>query len=173
MVNKTGEAIHAGSYLILSALIFAIIGWWADKFSGMTGQIVLIIASFLGLFGVLAIINPEKFGDIAIKTLVGLLKTGENSGGSSTKKTDTTINIGTVRGDLNQNVNSKNGKITTDKSAPITIINGEHSAKGHGEVTAIDIDGEPVFFKPGTKSTAEGKGTIIATRIGNKKEINK
>lgn len=173
MANKTDEAVHAGSYLILGALIFGLAGWWTDKFSGMTGQIVLLIAGFLGLWGVLAIINPEKFGDNAIKTLAGLLRVGQNSVGSPAKKTKTTINIGTVQGDLNQNIDSENGKITTSKNTPFTVIDGEHSAKGNGVVTAIDIDEESVFFKPGTKSTAEGKGSVTATRIGNKKGTNK
>jgi hypothetical protein len=174
MTNKTDEAVHAGSYLILGAIIFGLIGWYTDKFSTMTGQIVLLIAGFLGLWGALAIINPEKYGDNAIKTLVGLLRVGENIGGSPAKKTETTINIGTVQGNLNQNVNSKNGMITTGNSAPITVIDGKHSAKGNGDVTAIDIDDESVFFKPGTRSIAEGKGSVTATRItGNKKEIKK
>lgn len=51
---------------------------------------------------------------------------------------------------------------------PISIIDGEHLARGKGNVTGIDAQ-EPVFFKPGTKSTAEGEGTITATRISYKR----
>lgn len=51
----------------------------------------------------------------------------------------------------------------------ISVIDGEHHAKGKGHVTGIDAQA-PVFFKPGTKSSAEGEGTIIATRISYKKE---
>lgn len=52
--------------------------------------------------------------------------------------------------------------------SPISVIDGEHLAKGKGDVTGIDAQ-EPVFFKPGTKSTAEGEGNITATRIAYKK----
>lgn len=44
------------------------------------------------------------------------------------------------------------------------IIDGEHCAKGRGEVIGIDVK-SPVIFKPGTKAIAEGEGTVIATRI--------
>jgi hypothetical protein len=54
----------------------------------------------------------------------------------------------------------------------ISVIDGEHHAKGIGYITGIDAQA-PVFFKPGTKSSAEGEGTIIATRISNKKEEQK
>ena len=46
----------------------------------------------------------------------------------------------------------------------ISVIDGEHYAKGRGNVTGIDAQ-EPVFIKPGTKSIAEGEGNITATRI--------
>ncbi len=51
----------------------------------------------------------------------------------------------------------------------ISIIDGEHHAKGKGNVIGIDAQ-EPVLIKPGTKSTAEGQGNITATRIRYKKE---
>lgn len=63
-----------------------------------------------------------------------------------------------VKENLNKSVNSM-----------ISIIDGEHHAKGKGRVTAIDAQ-ELVFFKPGTKSVAEGEGEITATRIAYKKE---
>jgi len=63
-----------------------------------------------------------------------------------------------VKENLNKSVNSL-----------ISIISGEHHAKGKGRVTAIDAQ-EPVFFKPGTRSVAEGEGEITATRIAYKKE---
>jgi hypothetical protein len=66
-----------------------------------------------------------------------------------------------VKANLNKSVNS-----------PISIIDGEHHAKGKGDVTGIDAQ-EPVFLKPGTKSTAEGEGNITATRIAYKKEEKK
>jgi len=49
----------------------------------------------------------------------------------------------------------------------ISVIDGEHYAKGMGTVTAIDAR-KPVFMKPGTKAIAEGCGNITATRIGGK-----
>ena len=66
-----------------------------------------------------------------------------------------------VKENLNRSVNSL-----------ISVVNGEHHAKGKGNVTGIDVQG-PVFFKPGTKSSAEGEGTITATRIEYKKEAKK
>jgi len=66
-----------------------------------------------------------------------------------------------IKDNLNKSINS-----------PISTIDGEHHAKGKGNVTAIDAQG-PVFIKPGTKSTAEGEGNITATRISNKKEETK
>lgn len=62
-----------------------------------------------------------------------------------------------VRENLNKSANSL-----------ISIIDGEHRAKGKGDVTAIDAQ-EPTFFKPGTKSIAEGEGKITATRIAYKR----
>lgn len=55
---------------------------------------------------------------------------------------------------------------------PLSIIDGEHYAKGKGQVIGIDAQ-EPVLFKPGTKSIAEGEGNITATRIAYKKEKEK
>ena len=51
----------------------------------------------------------------------------------------------------------------------MTQVDGTHKAKGEGVVTGLDIQ-KPVIIKPGTKSTAEGKGTITATRISNSRE---
>jgi hypothetical protein len=45
------------------------------------------------------------------------------------------------------------------------VVDGEHHAKGEGEVTGLHIK-KPAFIKPGTISTAEGTGTITATKIG-------
>ena len=57
-------------------------------------------------------------------------------------------------------------------TSPVSIIDGEHYAKGKGKVTGIDVQ-EPVFMKPGTKSIAEGEGNITATRISyNKRNRN-
>jgi hypothetical protein len=55
---------------------------------------------------------------------------------------------------------------------PISMIDGEHRAKGKGNITGIDAQ-EPVIFKPGTKSIAEGEGTVTATRIGSKNNARK
>lgn len=48
----------------------------------------------------------------------------------------------------------------------ITTIDGEHIARGKGNVTGIRTT-QPTFFKPGTKSLAEGEGNITATHIGS------
>ena len=66
-----------------------------------------------------------------------------------------------VSENLNKSVNSL-----------ISVIDGVHSAKGKGNVTAIDAQ-EPVFLNPGTKAIAEGEGNITATRISYKREGNK
>lgn len=50
--------------------------------------------------------------------------------------------------------------------SPITTIDGEHIAQGKGNITAIRTS-KPTFFKPGTKSIADGEGNVIATHIGN------
>ncbi len=50
-------------------------------------------------------------------------------------------------------------------------VDGTHKATGEGVVTGLDIQ-EPVIIKPGTKSIAEGKGKITATRISSNKEGN-
>ncbi|MFA5829232.1 MAG: hypothetical protein WC843_01940 [Candidatus Gracilibacteria bacterium] len=51
-------------------------------------------------------------------------------------------------------------------NSPITTIDGEHIARGKGNVTGIRTT-KPTFFKPGTKSLAEGEGNITATHIGS------
>ena len=66
-----------------------------------------------------------------------------------------------VKENLNKSLNS-----------PISVIDGEHRAKGKGTVRAIDAQ-EPVFLKPGTRSIAEGEGNVTATRIAYKKEERK
>lgn len=48
----------------------------------------------------------------------------------------------------------------------ITTIDGEHIARGKGKVTGIKTTA-PTFFKPGTKSLAEGEGEITATHISS------
>lgn len=56
--------------------------------------------------------------------------------------------------------------------AHITTIEGFHAARGVGDVTGLDIEG-PAAIRPGTISTAEGIGTVTATRIrpsGGKKK---
>ena len=60
-----------------------------------------------------------------------------------------------VRNNLNKSLNN-----------PITTIDGEHIAKGKGNITAIKTT-KPTFFKPGTRSLAEGEGNITATHIGS------
>ena len=55
------------------------------------------------------------------------------------------------------------------ETSDVVIVDGIHQAEGNGEVTGIDVQG-PAIFRPGTKSTASGTGTITATRIGGKKE---
>ena len=54
-------------------------------------------------------------------------------------------------------------------SIDLSQVDGTHKAKGEGEITGLDIQG-PVIIKPGTKSIAEGKGKITATRISNSRE---
>lgn len=54
----------------------------------------------------------------------------------------------------------------------ITTIDGTHHASGKGTVTGIDVR-EAVLIKPGTISTADGEGTITATRISYGKENDK
>jgi len=44
-------------------------------------------------------------------------------------------------------------------------VSGEHSAKGIGEVTGIEIK-KPTIIRPGTKVSAEGIGKITGTKIG-------
>ena len=55
------------------------------------------------------------------------------------------------------------------KTSGVTVVDGVHCAKGIGDVTGLDVQG-PAIFRPGTKSTAEGSGTITATRIGSHRE---
>jgi len=55
------------------------------------------------------------------------------------------------------------------EASGLTVVDGEHYAEGIGDITGIDVQ-EPVIFRPGTKSTAAGIGTITATRIGSNKE---
>jgi hypothetical protein len=47
----------------------------------------------------------------------------------------------------------------------LSIIDGEHHAKGEGVVTGLHLT-KPAIIKPGTISTAEGTGNITATKIG-------
>lgn len=47
----------------------------------------------------------------------------------------------------------------------IVVIEGEHHARGLGEVTGLHIK-KSAIIKPGTIVTAEGSGTITATKIG-------
>jgi hypothetical protein len=51
----------------------------------------------------------------------------------------------------------------------VAVLDGIHQARGTGRITGIDAHG-PVFLKPGTRSTAEGFGTVTATRIGRDSE---
>lgn len=60
-------------------------------------------------------------------------------------------------------------KLNKSIHSSITTIDGQHYAKGEGNVTAIHVE-DPVQFKPGTKSVAEGKGNITATHIGPSKK---
>lgn len=62
--------------------------------------------------------------------------------------------------------------LNKSKNSTISIIDGNHYARGRGNVTGIDAR-ETIFIKPGTKSTAEGVGNITATRISYKKEEKK
>lgn len=59
---------------------------------------------------------------------------------------------------------NENEEIEILKSG-ITILDGEHMARGKGKVTAIHTM-KPTFFKSGTKSVAEGEGIVTATKIG-------
>jgi hypothetical protein len=47
----------------------------------------------------------------------------------------------------------------------ITIIDGEHEARGIGNVTGLEVK-KPAIIKPGTKVTAEGIGNVTGTKIG-------
>lgn len=47
----------------------------------------------------------------------------------------------------------------------ITVVDGEHHAKGVGSVTGLEVK-KPAILKPGTKVTAEGIGKITGTKIG-------
>jgi hypothetical protein len=47
----------------------------------------------------------------------------------------------------------------------LAIVDGEHEAKGIGNVTALEIK-VPTIIKPGTKVTAEGVGNVTGTKIG-------
>lgn len=57
-----------------------------------------------------------------------------------------------------QNLNKSLNSLTT-------TIDGEHIARGKGNVTGIRTT-RPTLFKPGTRSIAEGEGNITATHIG-------
>jgi len=63
-----------------------------------------------------------------------------------------------VRANLNKSIDSF-----------ITVIDGEHHARGAGKVTGLDVR-RPALIKPGTVSTAEGYGEVTATRIGPERE---
>ena len=54
-------------------------------------------------------------------------------------------------------------------ASDVAVVDGTHHAEGIGNIVGIDAQG-PVIFRPGTKSTAAGIGTVTATRIGSKKE---
>ena len=47
----------------------------------------------------------------------------------------------------------------------LTIIDGEHEAKGIGNITGLEVK-KPSIIKPGTKVSAEGIGNITGTKIG-------
>ncbi|MGD0036395.1 MAG: hypothetical protein ABSC53_03780 [Bacteroidota bacterium] len=59
-----------------------------------------------------------------------------------------------VREHLNKSVESQ-----------ITIVDGEHKAKGIGNVTGLEIK-KSAIIKPGTKVSAEGIGNVTGTKIG-------
>ena len=50
-------------------------------------------------------------------------------------------------------------------ASQITIIDGEHQARGIGNITGLEVK-KPAIIKPGTKVTAEGVGNITGTKIG-------
>ncbi len=50
-------------------------------------------------------------------------------------------------------------------ASQIVVIDGEHHAKGIGEVTGLEVN-KPAIIKPGTKAMAEGIGKITGTKIG-------
>lgn len=49
--------------------------------------------------------------------------------------------------------------------SPIVEVAGEHVARGVGDIVALDIEGAAII-RPGTRSIAEGVGSVTATRIG-------
>lgn len=59
-----------------------------------------------------------------------------------------------IRENLNKKIENK-----------ITEVAGEHSAKGVGEVTGLEIN-KPTRIMPGTKVSVEGYGKITGTKIG-------
>jgi hypothetical protein len=60
-----------------------------------------------------------------------------------------------IRENLNKNI----------ENTALFIVDGEHHAKGIGEVTGLHLT-KPTIIKPGTISTAEGIGNVTATKIG-------
>jgi hypothetical protein len=55
------------------------------------------------------------------------------------------------------------------KPAPLTEIDGTHSADGVGEVTGLRVI-RPAIIKPGTISHASGIGKITGTKIGGSED---
>lgn len=134
-------------------------------------QIMIGLGAIFGILGIGSIIKPESIGQI---TAEWIRRKGSETGEPSNKKEKTVVvvqNISNVQGSVNTNVESVNSG-NNSVEQPISVIDGEHHAKGKGNVIGINAE-EPVFFKPGTKSIAEGEGFITATRIGKKSEREK
>jgi len=56
-------------------------------------------------------------------------------------------------------------RVNLGKPSQMSEIAGEHTAKGVGVVTGLDIVG-PAIIRPGTRVIAEGIGKVTGTRIG-------
>ena len=55
--------------------------------------------------------------------------------------------------------------VIVEKEHDLTIVDGEHIAKGKGNITGLEIN-KPVIIRPGTKASAEGEGNVTGTKIG-------
>lgn len=160
------EGYVTGIVTLLMTVIFSVVGIHSDL-SGISGQTIAILAILLGIATLGCFIWPTTFGQIIGEYLERLRKNQEANNQFANNNKNSTIvvqKIEHVSGNVNTIVESENSG-----NSPFSVVDGTHQAKGKGDVTALDVEG-PAFFKAGTKSTAEGEGTVTATRIGSKRE---